>query len=257
MWWLVYVVFLALFARWLLNRNKKKQTPPGTGPALAQARWRDPVAEVDPDTVVYNGFKAVPLRVQLRYTDGYGAASERTVDVQSYDDTTGIGKLEGFCHLRGERRSFYFARIERAVDAETGEIIPNLQQRLNWLWEQGTGPALRKLRTHHMLELEVLLYMAKADTAMRAAEVEVITQYCREVTGDERLDTSEVKQLLQTANLTTLHGFKIKLGQIRNPADAARTAAACRAIVATQKTVHAGERAALDYIDKVFPQHIK
>lgn len=254
MWWVILFVLAALFL-WIARKNKGTE---GTGlptePHESSA-WRDPLDEIDHDSVTYNGYKSVPLRVRMRYTDGQGQASEREVEIQSYDDTTGIGMFEGFCHLRGARRSFYFARVSNAVDAETGEIITDLRTHLNRLWEQSTGPALRLLHTEHRQSLEILLFMAKADTAMRAAELEIITRYCQEVTGDMRLDTATIRNALDYTHLTSLHGFKIKVGELlrARPDDAARVAALCRAIVATQKTVHPGEQAALEYLDRKIP----
>jgi hypothetical protein len=217
-----------------------------------RTRWRDPIEDADPDTVVYNGYNSVPLRVQIRYTDGQGQSSEREVDIRSYDDTTQIGQFEGFCHLRGAVRSFYFARVTRAVCVESGELIGDLRRHLNALWEQSTGPALRLLSQERKLDLEVLLYMARADKAMRAPELEIITQYCRTTAGDERLGATEVRRLLDYTAGATFHGFKIKLAQLLKdrPADALRVAQACRDIVATQKTVHTDEQMALDYMER-------
>lgn len=255
MWWVILFVLAALFL-WIARKNKGTE---GTGlptePHESSA-WRDPLDEIDHDSVTYNGYKSVPLRVRMRYTDGQGQASEREVEILSYDDTTGIGMFEGFCHLRGARRSFYFARVSNAADAETGEIIADLRTHLNALWEQSTGPALRTLRKERSLELEVMLYMARADKSLRAAELAIITQYCRDATGDQRLDTTEIRNLLNHTSSTTLHGFKIKLGQLLNasPASAQQAAQACRAIVGTQKTVHPDEAAALEYLDRKMPQ---
>lgn len=259
MWWIVLLGLVALFF-WMARKNERSSgTGLPTGPSESAShgqQWSDPLDAVDHDSVVYNGYKSVPLRARIRYTDGYGKASEREVEIQTYDDTTGIGQFEGFCHLRGQQRSFYFARVSSAVDAETGEIIHDLREHLNKLWAQSTGPALRKLHSERRLDLEILLYIAKADKSLRAPELEIITQYCRDATGDERLDSTEVRRLLDRINVTTLHGFKIKLGELLNnrPEDAPRVAQACRAIVATQKTVHPDEAAALEYLGRKIPQ---
>lgn len=277
MGWLI-LFCLGGLAWWLLHKHidppQKPHQPPSPPPDQPPARaplnltltvgslrdiapqqWHDPLDDIDPDSVVYNGYKSTSARVRVRYTSGKGETSEREVDIQSYDDTTGIGMFEGFCHLRGMRRSFYFARVTQAVDAESGEIIGDLRIHLNRLWEQGTGPALRLLNNERKLDLEILLFMAKADTAMRAAELEIITRYCQEVTGDMRLDTATIRKALDFTHLTSLHGFKIKVGELlkSRPDDAARVAALCRAIVATQKTVHPGEQAALEYLDRKIP----
>ena len=267
-----WIIFFGLIAgvAWLVLRPKARhkatpmarRAPPEDIPVTihiststsTSPQWHDPLDDIDPDSVIYNGYKAATARVRIRYTSGQGQASEREVSIQSYDDTIGIGMFEGFCHLRGAQRSFYFARVGQAVDAETGEVINDLRAYLNAQWEQGTGPAVRLLFTEHNTELEVLLFMAKADKAIRAAELEIITQYCRDVTGDQRLDTATIRAVLNHAHLTSLLGFKQKIGALqREPQTARRVAAACRAIVATQKTIHPDELAALDYLDKKLP----
>lgn len=274
MGWFIFFC-LAVFIVWKLSKGRatsaqppRPQEPPPTHSPLTVTltagslrdtdapQWRDPLDEIAPDSVVYNGYKSAALRARIHYTDGQGRPSEREVDIVSYDDTTGIGMFEGFCHLRGARRSFYFARVARAVDAQTGEIIDDLRLHLNRLWEQGTGPALRLLRLERGLELEMLLFMAKADKALRAAELEIITRYCQDVTGEPRLDAVTIRKELESIHLTTLLGFKQKFGTLANcdPGAAARVAALCRAIVATQKTVHPDEQAALEYLDRKMPQ---
>jgi len=221
----------------------------GAEPAV----WHDPLADVDEDAVVYNGYKTMPLRVRLQYTDGHGESTEREVDIQNYDDTTEIGMFSGHCHLRGKVRSFYFARVTRAIDAETGEVLQDLRGHLNGLWEASTGPAWRVLSGERALELEILLYVAKCDKALRAAELEIITKYCQEITGEDRLTPEAVRNLLEYTPLsTTLQSFKIKVGNLQRhrPDAALRVAGLCHAIVATQKTVHPDERAALEYLDR-------
>lgn len=263
MGWIIFFGLVAAGA-WLLCRPKAspiaRQAPQKDIPVTIHInpsvtpQWHDPLDDVAPDSVVYNGYKSAAARVRIRYTSGQGQASEREVDIQSYDDTTGIGMFEGFCHLRRARRSFYFARVGQAIDAETGEVINDLRAHLNAEWGQGTGPALRLLHTEHNTALEALLYMAKADKAIRAAELEIITQYCRDVTGDQRLDTATIRAVLNHVHLTSLLGFKQKIGALqREPETARRVAAACRAIVATQKTIHPDELEALDYLDKKLP----
>jgi hypothetical protein len=214
--------------------------------------WRDPLADINEDAVVYNGYKTVPLRVHLQYTDGYGESTEREVDIQSYDDTTEIGMFSGHCHLRGKVRSFYFARVKRAIDVKTGEVIEDLRGHLNGLWGNSTGPAWRVLSGERALELEILLYVAKCDKALRAAELEIIAKYCQEITGEDRLTPTAVRNFLDYTRLpTTLQSFKIKFGTLQQhrPESALRVAGLCHAIVATQKTVHPDERAALEYLD--------
>ena len=104
--------------------------------------------------------------------------------------------------------------------------------------------------------LKLLLYMAKADGSMRAAEVKVIAQHCVNLTGDERITPELVKALLRSVDVPTIVGFTRTYNKLRReqPEVAQGVAQACKAIVATQKSVHPAEQAALDVLDKPVPR---
>lgn len=82
--------------------------------------------------------------------------------------------MSGTFVFRTCRCSYQVDRLRRVVDEETGEMIPNLQKALNAEWEASLAPVMDLLYAQHHDVLKLLLYMAKADGAMRAAEVRVI-----------------------------------------------------------------------------------
>ena len=112
--------------------------------------------------------------VRIRYRDGSGSATERVVHVRAFEPQGRDGLVIGRCYLRNATRTFRFDRMARVVDEETGEIIPDLQKALNTEWEASPAPIMDKLFDEHRDVLKLLLYMAKADGSMRAAEVKVI-----------------------------------------------------------------------------------
>lgn len=195
-------------------------------------------------------------RVQIAYRDGYGNETTRVVDIRAFEPRGSDGLVIGHCHMRAATRTFRFDRMASVVDMETGEIILDLQRLLNDEWGASPEPVLDKLFKEHHDVLKLMLYMAKADGAARAAEIEVIAQHCRELTGDERLDAAMVKDMLQYVDLPTTVTFTRIYNKLRRekPEDARRAAEACRAIVGTQKTIHAVEQAALDALDKPLPK---
>ena len=186
----------------------------------------------------------------LRYVDAGGSYTERRVDLYTYEPNNPRGLLGGMCHLRGEWRTFRFDRIKEAVLMETGEIVKDLQAALNAEWAASPEPVVDKLLSEHRDILKLMFFMAKADGAARKAEIEIIAAQCRELTGDDRLTTTMIKDMLRLLDVPTLQGFTKAYEILCNqqPALASRAADACWAIVATQKTIHPNEQAALDVL---------
>ena len=193
--------------------------------------------------------------VSFDYVDGNGNATKRTADLRAFEVHNPIGLVIGHCHLRNATRSFRFDRMRHVVDATTGELLPNLQAELTRDWECSPAPAIEAIFTQHKDVLRMLMYMAKADGAVRAKEVAVIANFCRELTGEARLDVSMVKEFLSFVDVPTTRAFVIAYNRLRReqPDMAKKTADACRAIVAAEKNVHPSEAAALEILDKPLP----
>lgn len=197
--------------------------------------------------------------VRFDYRDANDSPTQRVVDIRAYEPQGDSGLVIGRCRLRNATRTFRFDRMQQVVDVETGEIINNLQRYLNDEWAASPAPVLDKLFDAHHDVLKLMLYMAKADGAVRAAELDVIAKHCIEITQDPRIDTAMVKDMLQYVDVVTITTFTRMYNKLRRekPEAAKQAAAACRAIVATQKTVHPNEQAALDILDKPLPQLTK
>lgn len=200
--------------------------------------------------------RSTAKKVRIIYRDGDGAVSERVVHLRAFEPSGAGGLVVGWCQLRNASRTFRFDRMVRVVDEETGEIIPDLQACLNAEWEASPEPVRDALYREHQGVLKMLLYAAKLDGAMRAAEVQVIARHCADLTGDERITPAMVKELLAALDVPTITSFTRIYNQLRRerPADAARAAQACRDIVATQKTIHPAEQALLDALNKPLPK---
>lgn len=133
---------------------------------------------------------------------------------------------------------------------DTGEVIDDLLAYLNAKWLALPAASLDRLVTEHADALRLMFCMAKADGAMRAAELDVMALYCRELTGDARIAGPDVRDVVQGLDLLDVPAFGVtyKKLQVFKPDAAERVAAVCRDLVATQKTIHPRERALLDML---------
>lgn len=200
--------------------------------------------------------RSVKKSVSIKYRDGDGTVTERDVDIKAFEPQGHECLVLGWCHLRKAKRTFRFDRMERVIDLGTGEVVPNLQALLNAEWEASPEPVLDALYAQYRDLLRMLLFAAKADGAMRAAEVGVIVRHCVELTGDDRIDAGMVKGLLEYVDVPTIAGFIRAYNRLRReaPRDAERAAMACREIVATQANVHPSEQAMLDALARPLPE---
>lgn len=248
--YLFWAVMLVGFF-WIVGRYT--QSTKGTARPLAKRNKEESSAESFEGTF-YEAEKPRTAKrtINIIYVDARGDRTSRTITIHAYEPTSPQGMLRATCHLRKEQRTFRFDRIEKAVDAETGEILRNLQSTLNEDWKASPESVVQKLMNEQSDLLKLMFYMAKADGAARMAEVEIITTHCQELSGRADLTVQSVKDMLQLLDLPTIAGFTHTYEKMlrEQPDLAMRSAIACRAIVATQKTVHQAEQKALDVFEK-------
>lgn len=249
---LQWVIFAAIvYVVWRLVTRKSKPatpphnveqtqiTPPTNGDAWEGAFWD--VASPKPADVT----------VHLLYKDGAGQRTKRTVHVKSFDSDS-EGLILGYCLLRDQNRTFRYDRIERAIDPATGEVIGDLHDWLEEKYNKTPQGRAATLASANIDLFKVLLYVAKADGSMRAAEVEVIANSVATITGNPEIDSAVTKAALGQLDTPTLNGFKMAFSRLlaRDAVVANKAWQTAKDIVNTQKTVHAVEQAALDYLDK-------
>lgn len=191
------------------------------------------------------------IPVHLLYKDGNGQRTKRTVKVTGFDALPN-GLIIGTCLLRNATRTFRYDRVERAIDPETGEVIANLHGWLLDKYHQTPRGMAQKLSEDYTDLLKVLLYVAKADGSMRAAEIEVIAGLAAKIAGETRIDGDVVRKATGYLGTPTIQGFELAFGRVKaaDPGIAAQVVGAARSIVGTQKTIHPTEQAALDYLEK-------
>lgn len=258
---LLVMVALFVLVAWMVGKGGKKTQSPPTAQDDARplrAAQTEPEKPIE-DRDAYEGYfgdtkeqRSIKKTVQIDYRDGNGNTTTRTFDIQKFEPNGLDGMILGWCHLRRARRTLRFDRIAKAVDMETGEIIQDLQARLNQEWEASIEPVLDRLFAEHGDALKLMLYAAKADGAMRAKELGVIAHHCADIAGDHRINSATVKELMGYVELPTERSFTITYNKLRReqPEMAQRIARVCREIVGTQASVHPTEQAMLNILDK-------
>jgi len=193
-------------------------------------------------------------RLRLKYTDGAGRKTERTVDVRQFGSMGPNALLIGHCNMREATRTFRSDRIESCIDEETGEVVTDVRAYLQAKYDQSPDRTKDLLLEGEYDTLRVLLYVGKADGQLRAAEKAVIRKTCIAITNDSRLTDSTIEELLVNMDVPTLQAFKLAVGRLANRDTAAQAAVMTAAVemIATQKAVHHAEQEALDYMKKRF-----
>lgn len=191
--------------------------------------------------------------LHIRYQRGTDDATERDVSVMNFDPFT----ISGHCHLRGQHRSFRIFDIRECYDTATGEFVnkENLPTYLYALYQQTSRYTLERLMAPEFPVLDILVFIAKADGQMRAAERGVIATACKVFTHDLRITESQANDAINRTTTLSLHSFKVAVGRINKLGDEAvkrKLLAASRTIIGTQKHITPGEQEALDYMAKRF-----
>jgi len=219
------------------------------------AEWR--ISEGTLDTadsgIEAYGFAAdsipVSLTLTFSYRDSQGADTQRTVDVKKFYPGTKIGFFDGYCNLRNSNRTFRTDRVSKCFDAQTGEIIQDLFGYLSQAANNSPFARGRKLVNERRDVLMVLLFLAKADGQLRAAERSVIANACNQIT-DQHWTDDDIKAALSSMDTPSRQAFNLAVGRVARDHELplGTIMDAAKAIVATQKAVHPAEQEALDYI---------
>jgi tellurite resistance protein len=193
-------------------------------------------------------------RFRIKYTDGAGRKTERTVDVRHFGSMGPSTLLIGHCQLRDATRTFRTDRIESCVDEETGEVISDVRAYLQQKYDESPDKTKDLLLEGEYDTLRILLYVGKADGQLRAAEKAVIRDTCIAITNDSRLTERTIEELFVNMDVPTPQAFKLAVGRLAKRDTSARTVVmtAAERMVATQKAVHQAEQEALAYMRKRF-----
>jgi hypothetical protein len=196
----------------------------------------------------------VKASLRIKYEDGNGKKTERTVDIRQLG-TTGYGHLLiGHCRMRDATRTFRVDRIQECVDLETGELVTDVYSYLRQKYENSPEYSRDKFFEDEYDLMRVLLYVGKADGQLRAAERNIICETCRVLVEDSRITNEMVEETFSQLAIPTLQAFRLAVGRLASKPPNLRDTVviAAEKMIATQKTVHPSETEALEYMKKRF-----
>lgn len=206
------------------------------------------------------GGDAVSANLRLQYQDAAGNVTERTVEVKSFTEHPS-GGIEAFCHLRQSRRSFYYHRMQKVVDLDSGEVIDE-----PWAWLDARRRASPDFALSENLsaiwpELEVLVYVCRADGRMMAPERALVVSYMQKRKPElSTIPVAKLEKVLKddVANLSPAQ-FKHCVAQCRQLDEEVRSdlVSTAVAVVATQSSVAEAEDVALDYLHEKLLAHVE
>lgn len=188
-------------------------------------------------------------RLRLNYTSARNETTERTINISGYDVSA---YLRGLCELRNEPRIFRIDRIKKAIDVDTGEIIASVPDYLLNKYHQSPAYIISKTFDKYLDIIKVLFFMGKADGQLRAAERGIICEAIRDLAKNKTLENDDINEFVNQLDIPSMHGFKLAFGRVckSHPERTAEVYALTQKIVNTQKTVHANESEALEYMTK-------
>ena len=276
------LIFLAILGFWFLLKNQtepkkhavKPEPNPIYDPAPApqevvfrlhiETSYRAPEITPEPDKDAWEvwdkeqyGYgspehKLEGVRLHISFVDREGKATQRDVDVKRYshDPKTGAGMIYAFCHLRQANRPFVFSRIKQTSDPETGEVIPNIGQYLDGIYQGTPLYAVEQFLSEHDAAIFTLFSLAKADGALRAKERAIIVQWASLHGLEQAPDLLTLEEQIKGWHFTK-HSFyeavKTVTKQVRTEQYMQELWAAMQAIVASDKKQHPDEDQLLSY----------
>ena len=192
----------------------------------------------------------VDVVVLIDYTDANGLSTQRTVTVRQFDTEHLGGMFIGHCHLRNATRTFRADRITTCVDSETGEVISDVMAFLVQRYEKSPESSARKLLESEYDALRVLLYVGRSDGQFRQAERQIYLEVCQAISQDSRLTREIIDRLIENLDGLSVTAFKQAVTRLTKQSAETQSLVldAAQRMIATQKTVHAVEQEAIDYM---------
>lgn len=190
----------------------------------------------------------------LSYEDANGLKSRRRITLKrSYRAADGDVYIDAWCHERQDERTFRASRMVELVDLGTGEVIDGALD--FFLAREQETPEGRVARALAMAESELLalVFIARADGSMRAAErapiVALAVERAAGVAVDPALLDKAVRRLYASPD-----DYRRALRALAQApeADRLRVMAAAEAVAGAVGSVDPLERGALDLMRKRF-----
>jgi len=199
----------------------------------------------------WNTIEWVPVKADLllTYKDSKGKTTDKSVSISGYD---GSVYLKGVCNLSNSNRTFRIDRILNAIDTETGEQFDNVPDHLLDRYRQSPEYAISKVFKKHLDIIKVLFYVGKTDGELPPAERKIIYQTIRSIANNKELTDADIGNFFKKLKVPNFQGFKTAFGRVckKQPKQTLQLYYTAKKMVATQKTIHANEAEALEYMKK-------
>lgn len=246
---LLLLIFASVFVFYLwksANRRAPIVTVTVTDDPLDTPGWND--------TESFEPSNPRPIKASLKfsYRDASGSSTERLVDIKECDTTNPAGYMIGFCRLRNAIRTFRMDRASRAIDIDTGGLIPSLTEFAAKKYNESPISSIDNLFNNSSDSLRALFYIGKADGRFTQKEKQIFLAYCQKASGDERIDMEQIENACKYLAAPTKQAFKLICGRLAKLDEAERIAVlnATAAMIATEKTISGEEVEALGYMKK-------
>lgn len=198
--------------------------------------------------------RPVSATLKFEYRDANDSVTNRTVEIRGFDAGSPRGLMIGRCQLRGATRTFRQDRLTNCVDVTTGEVITDIWKHLKDLYDRSDAAMLDSLENDKATELDVVVFLARADGAVRKAERQLISEYCRQyISNHHTLSDEEIMERVlasQTLSITQFRRAVTHLSETLSADERNSLISLCENLVATQKNIHPAEQDALLYLWK-------
>lgn len=257
---IIYIIIGAVILL-LLSRALDKKTDSDSGtssrrsPSELDDQTHEPVKEDSREASFWEVEQPFPVKATLHisYEDADGMQTERTVDVRQFGANGSGGLIRGRCRLRNANRTFRTDRITSCVDGETGEVVKDAGAYLRAKHEGSPEHKRETLLVDEYDTLRILLYVGKADGQLRAAEKAVIRNTCRALVKDSSISDEVIDDVFTSLDVPSIDAFKRAIKRVmqrKSLGERLILIKAAQDMVATQKTVHASEKQALEYMEQ-------
>jgi hypothetical protein len=176
-------LFVSLWLFWLARPRGDSRSGRGAG-----VRRAVEVVAAEPVTSLANSAAST---ARILYGHGADDVTERDIRIDAVIDVGSDLKVEAFCLLRREPRTFMASRIQTLVDLTTGEVIEDIFGYLV-AGRPLPGPVVAsRLASRLSEELTVLMFVAEASGRISPARQKAILTFARAqedaVASDEEL----------------------------------------------------------------------
>lgn len=194
-------IFIVVESRKAQKKNLEIQQNPSQlqpePPKEKESTLQAPVQETDIAQAAYNSVmeKRVDYAPQtseqytLIYKDAIGNVTRRVIDLQGFMWEENF-YIIAYCHLRNAQRQFSLDRIVSLYDA-SGNKIQNPKDYFLALYKQTPKYKTENALKEKTEQLSLLVFLARADGAMRKNEREIILKYLDSQIQGLDLDAAE------------------------------------------------------------------